>query len=500
MPNYTNLFSRFGDPKRRKFADPKQMPMDDNSWVEALDPSTTPQPGVDLGGVIGNLLGGKGQPAAAPVAEETREDAVAASSTPAPAPTPTVYPEDREEAVSLTSAGNQESVDQAPLQPYNPEQPANGQWTATERVTDPTLTGSRKALQDYENLKAAPKTKEKSLFRRLGSGVIQGFKIWQESGGQGGLGGLLGAVATGGIGSAVSPGFQADLSRHNDLKKLFRKYGDEREVETAEMGRMKEIAATQKAAADSQKAEYQYRAEMAKQYIDAANQKGYMEASEVDHIKNTYGIDITNPNNGRFATETRNGRTYIRRVNEPDFVLNPTVPVELSDAQIDTEIGDVTVPLKPGQAASTAVGLAQNEARAVERQEVREQTREDKIADQTTKSFEQDRKERIDAETAKAKYATALEGLIEARNAKVAAGDDTGSLDAAIANAKGEMSAAETRLKQKPVTQSTNKNPPAGKRRAPTEKEARIHLENQGKTAAEIEAIIRKNKGRFTKE
>jgi hypothetical protein len=106
-------------------------------------------------------------------------------------------------------------------------------------INDPnSVQGINARIRDGQNYIDKTKAgqdggpREKSLFKRLGSGLMQGWKNWD---GEGGLfGGLAHAVA-GGVGSAVSPQAHQVAKLEGGQKKLFGRLGMAQNEEQFEM-------------------------------------------------------------------------------------------------------------------------------------------------------------------------------------------------------------------------------------------------------------------------
>jgi hypothetical protein len=353
--------------------------------------------------------------------------------------------------------------------------------------TDEPLTGSRKYLKEIEDTKAAPTKHENSFWKRLGSGIVKGAKEWQASGGQGGIGGLVGAIGVGGVTGAASPGVLGRWGRDQKVQELETKYANETALEGVERKRDQDIFRTDKAQSEANQ-------QAAKPYMDAALKKGYLTDEEVDHIKRIYHIDITDPNDGRFVTEKRNGKTYIRRVNDPRSVVDPTLPVEMTEqpynAQVPGQPG-VTVPARPGQVLSTAVGVAQANAGRTERAGVRQEKQEADAAKLTRDSATK----RSAANATIAKSQTTLEGLQKTHDDLAAGGYATDQVDAKIAAEKGNIAGAQQTIADldKADKAATTKTKTSA---TYTEDEARAHYKKQGKSDEEINSLIQKGRAK----
>jgi hypothetical protein len=134
-----------------------------------------------------------------------------------------------------------------------PQMPAANATAATTTPNDAALlrqpnAATRGTAQDILNeisaAEQSPAKREKSLFKRLGSGLWNGFKMWAENGGQGGLLGLVGAVGAGGGIFAASPEAQGEFKKQQNINKMWSRFGNRSKAETALAGNARRDALT----------------------------------------------------------------------------------------------------------------------------------------------------------------------------------------------------------------------------------------------------------------
>lgn len=365
--------------------------------------------------------------------------------------------------------------------------PASAVANPEEAEAAQPLTGSRKAKADAEAFEKAPAKNIGGFWRRLGAGLNKGLQTWREGGGERTAEGLLGSIIGGGGYAAVSKKGINEWQKERSLKQMWGKYGDEMKVESAEQGRMQDMAKTAKGVQDARQAEFETRYKRAKQYIEDTGAKGERTPEEIEHIKTVYGIDVTNPANPKLVEKEVGGRTYTARERDRVYVPNPTLPVDLGEQYYETTLPGQSqkVPLKPGQVASTAVGIAQSNAGRDERAAVREERQTEKAMEDEGQFKERQGKARSE----KAAAQTTLKELEAARAKLVAEDGDTTSLDVRIAETKGKIAAADTALREK----YSGKGAAPAKKTA-TESEARAYYTKQGKTPAEIDILIQKKR------
>ncbi|HNU06153.1 MAG TPA: hypothetical protein PKO33_00205, partial [Pyrinomonadaceae bacterium] len=104
---------------------------------------------------------------------------------------------------------------QMPEQPVPAPSVGVAPWKRLRPTTTAEWDERIREAQNYEQ------PREKSFVKRLGKGLMDGWINWAQNGGQGGLGGLIGSVATGGIIDAASPGAHAEYRKQQELQKMW---------------------------------------------------------------------------------------------------------------------------------------------------------------------------------------------------------------------------------------------------------------------------------------
>lgn len=250
------------------------------------------------------------------------------------------------------------------------------------------------------------------------------------------------SAAVEGVAEAASPAERAKRLQQQKMQRMFGRVAQDTQIDSIEQKNRQEAAKTIKETADARFA-------VMKPFIDKATEKGYLTDEELNHIK-VNGVDMTNPNNPVFVETEVNGKHYIRRKNEPGYAPNATLPGDLTKTPVNTTITtggkDVTLPLTPGQAASTLVGAADRAERAAQAV----QKHNEDVADKEYKDkadFDKDHRkwedDRTTAAAKKAKANKALPSLRESRAALAAQQFDTTQIDKSIADFEGDVAEAD---------------------------------------------------------
>jgi len=323
--------------------------------------------------------------------------------------------------------------------------------------------------------------RKKGWLKRFGSGALNS---WRNFDGRGGLIGLGADVLDKGITDAVSPKSYAEEVKQRGLQKQWNNLAQDQALGEAQrkdtIGNVDQI----KKINDLNEARM-------KPYIAEASKKGYLTQEEVDHVK-ANGVDITNPNNPDFVEKDENGKHYIRRKNEPNYVPNPTLPQDIEKTPHDTTLTvggkDVTLPLTPPQALQGMVSAADRAAKAAAAVQKREDDQANK--DYTdTKDYQKDmrawQKDSLKYRGQKSKAISALgsddptnpTGLYKSRKELIDQGFSTAEIDKQIADHKGAIAEAQVwidaeektkpqRTVRKTATPSAQPSPKGGKNKA----------------------------------
>lgn len=239
-----------------------------------------------------------------------------------------------------------------------------GNYTV-ENARPEGLTGTRSSIADIRELEnAPPREREKSIWKRLGSGLLDGLRIWAESGAPGGLGGALGAAATGGVGFAASPGAQADFQRKQQLQKLYGDYGRQSALETAEMERQGKILDQQGKAVKIQGEGLDVLMKANKPLLESITADKKITAEERDMLAGA-GINVTEYDAQKYGLEWVDGRAFSTpELGVPSAVKNVTLPDKLTERPIRTTspMTGTPVDLKSGQLYSGESQIAAQNA------------------------------------------------------------------------------------------------------------------------------------------
>lgn len=348
-------------------------------------------------------------------------------------PTPDTPPSRFAQAAALPPAlepppgsGREVPTDTAPV-----AQPAAGR-PMSQTDTDVQALRNAQSTEKDDVAHATDRAKKRNMFSRFARAAGNNLRN----------GGDWYTAAVEGVAEAASPAERAKRLQQQKMQKMFGKVSQDSQIDAIEQKGHQDIAKTVKDTAGA-------RQEVMKQYIDTAKVKGYLTDEEVAHIQ-ANGVDITNPNNPEFVEKEVNGKWLIRRKNEPGYVPNATVPGDLTKTPVNTTITtggkDVTLPLTPGQAASTMVGAADRAERAAQAV----QKHDEEIADKEYKDkaeFEKDHRKWEDDQVAvrakKAKANKALPSLRESRAALAAQQFDTTQIDKQIADFEGDVAEAD---------------------------------------------------------
>lgn len=347
------------------------------------------------------------------------------------------------------------------------------------------LMGSRKTKAEMDDLRANGVPEEKGFWRRLGSGALKGLRSYAEAGPEArslGIGGLIGAIAGGGISSAASPKLHAEWTRDRKLGQLMGKYGGEIAVDAAEEKRQQDMLKTAQEGVDLRAKGVDLQQKAAKPYIDAALLKDHMTDEEIQHLTNVYGLDLPKVvDKGDYKETEVNGQPYIRRASSSKWEKQTTLPRDpLKVPLMAKPPGGSTVPLPvlPGTVYS---GQVQTGIR---------NTALDSQAQRDARTAQERQDRETLAATSKLSGAQGkITSLFKIRDNKIAAGQDTTSVDLQIAAARG--TAGETTPYLSPDRAKSFVSPSSIKK-LPTEDQARQYYKSQGKSPKEIEDSIRK--------
>lgn len=216
---------------------------------------------------------------------------------------------------------------------------------------------SAQMLDEINAAQEAPIKKEKSFGKRLGSGLWNAIKIWGASGGQGGLAGLVGALATGGIGFALSPDLQGDFKKQQNVGKLWNQYGTQVKAEDAQNDLTYKQTQTQNIIDDNQRAENEFGKRM--DYLNSEQQRKIDDrtsrerTSRMTQVAGMFkNLPSYDPNDPKFAEITK----ALGDVNLP---ITPKDAKKKVDLKQDQRTGEWTViltnPLDGKQEVRTVV-------------------------------------------------------------------------------------------------------------------------------------------------
>lgn len=252
----------------------------------------------------------------------------------------------------------------APLANGNPTQPITPQQTGSQSIME-QIRGIQN--KDYSKAKydesgniikpaGADRDKKWSLAEKLGgifSGILEGVGSGR---------GLLGGAA-----KAIEYGTDRNfMEKRDDLKNL-RKLGGEYQTVAADEKFQAETAAKRADILGKQVETagkgIQNVQTLAKPYIDAAKAKGYLTEEEVSHIKNTYGIDITDPNNVEYVEKEIDGQWHVRKKNESEYKPNESIPQSKLKMPVKTMVDGQEVWTDGGKVIDHAIAKELNQAR-----------------------------------------------------------------------------------------------------------------------------------------
>lgn len=190
----------------------------------------------------------------------------------------------------------------------------------------PNATERERVLRDIKDLQGTEWKRESKLWKRVGSGVLDGARAWAMNGGQGGLGGLIGTVAGGAVAFGASKGAQADYQKKQEMAKLLGKYQTAMAVEGAEIER-------QKALQDLKAKGFELNDKVTKRLYDSIIADDLITQEESDQLRNA-GV-VVNPGDWRQFDTIHNSKgeaSVVPKKGPPQPIAAPDMPVNY-DAQ-----------------------------------------------------------------------------------------------------------------------------------------------------------------------
>ncbi len=330
------------------------------------------------------------------------------------------------------------------------------------------LTGSAAIAKEYSDAANTPAdiatAKKKGWWRRLGTGAKDAYLDFKPGSQSGGLGGLISSVLEGGISEAASPKIYAEDQKNRGLSKIWNRYGQQSALEESQIKQQGEL--------DKQKADRQKAAREAADplYKVLNSDDNFSPADSAEYFKQT-GIYIPATDASKRDLQWVNGKPLTRRDKGSDpYVRDASLPDKTEDVPHDTTIqtpsGAVTLPLKPGQAAST---LVQAQARA-DKMAADVQKRADDIAQtqytsraEFQKALRDWSKDDVAAMGKKAKAEAALPKLEKSRQDILDQQGDTAAIDKTIAELTGDVAEGNVWIANRDKTKPKYEAPPGSK-------------------------------------
>jgi hypothetical protein len=192
---------------------------------------------------------------------------------------------------------------------------------------------------DYLNAQTAQAPRQPKFWNRLGSGILDGLRAWAQAGAPGGVGGAIGAIATGGALFAASPKAQAEYQKFQNVQEKANLY--QQAVANEALNAQRQMQALK-----------QKEALTSLVFKDPVFNKGYLTEGDVSYLEKQYGVQVRDPNNPKLVYDRINGKTYFVYANDPSkAAVVPGLPTDLTQqpVTVHTSAGDFT--LTPPDAA-----------------------------------------------------------------------------------------------------------------------------------------------------
>lgn len=222
-----------------------------------------------------------------------------------------------------------------------------GTIDAPPETEQPKKRDASAILDEIEEVRRSPK-REKSFWKRLGGGLLDGLVAFAQSGGAGGLAGAIGAIATGGIASGASPAFHADNQRTNQLQRLWGEYAQQAKAEQMQAEQEKLKTATQGQIIDNRKDALEYVRSVNKPFYDSIMADDIVTPEEAADAE-LLGYNIqpydarqfdTQMVNGSIVATPRKGNPNYQPTNAPQDLLKTPVKRKLDDGTEVYTTGD----------------------------------------------------------------------------------------------------------------------------------------------------------------
>lgn len=312
---------------------------------------------------------------------------------------------------------------------------------------------------------------EKTFGGRVKSGAGRAWRDFKTGPNSGGVGGLLMSMLGGALGEGFDPNTHAENEKQEAITKLMTRAQREIGLEDQQAEQAKQGMQIAKIGQDVMDARN-------KPFLDSITADDVVDEGERQEAARR-GIDLNEYDKREFGTTWVNGRPYAApKKGVPNYRRNPSLPDQIEDVPVDTTISaggkDVTLPLKPGQAASTIVGVEQANAQRIQRAAEFVAEQERKVTDQQfedegdfakeARSYEQ---RILKARGQKSKAEAALRQLQQTRQELIDQGyqgtEQVANVDKQIATMSGDIAEAEELMKERRPVKRVRKTPAKGK-------------------------------------
>lgn len=210
---------------------------------------------------------------------------------------------------------------------------------------------------DYLNAQTAQAPRQPKFWNRLGSGILDGLRAWAQAGAPGGIGGALGAIATGGTLFAASPKAQGEYQKFQNVQEKANLY--QQAVANEALNAQRQMQALKQKEAVTSLA-----------FRDPVFNKGYLTEEDVSYLEKQYGVQVRDPNNPKLVYDRINGKTYFVYANDPSkAAVVPGLPTDLTQQPVTVETSAGPVTLKPADAANLYARDADQQSRQLAEQQ-----------------------------------------------------------------------------------------------------------------------------------
>jgi hypothetical protein len=229
---------------------------------------------------------------------------------------------------------------------------------------------------DYLNAQTAQAPRQPKFWNRLGSGILDGLRAWAQAGAPGGVGGALGAIATGGTLFAASPKAQGEYQKFQNVQEKANLY--QQAVANEALNAQRQMQALKQKEAVTNLA-----------FKDPVFNKGYLTEGDVSYLENQYGVKLRDPNNPKLVYDRINGKTYFVYANDPSkAAVVPGLPTDPTQQPVTVETSAGPLTLRPGDAANLYVQNANQQSRQSTDQQKLQLEREKLTAQNKWKEWE----------------------------------------------------------------------------------------------------------------